>query len=279
MLSNLLSSINENMTDFLDKLVFINPNVTESLTHVVGVNFYSGINLICNSIIYGFLLYYAFSYLLSHLTFSQIETPHQFVFKLLLCSLASNASLPICTGLITICSHISNMICELGNYLFDFNISFASLMEDIIPKDYFLSNSFSLFNFDGIIKASISFGFLNLTISYAIRYILIKSLVIIAPFALLSLCSNKSSWFFKAWLKSFIATLFLQIFIAIILLVCFIVKNKENSFLPAHLMYLGMIYTLFKANSFVKEFIGGFSTDLNLNPASISNIFKGGVSK
>ena len=56
-------------------------------------------------------------------------------------------------------------------------------------------------------------------------------------------------------------------------------KNKENSFLPAHLMYLGMIYTLFKANSFVKEFIGGFSTDLNLNPASISNIFKGGVSK
>lgn len=44
-------------------------------------------------------------------------------------------------------------------------------------------------------------------------------------------------------------------------------------------MYLGMIYTLFKANTFVKEFIGGFSTDVSLSTASFTNFFKGGVFK
>lgn len=44
-------------------------------------------------------------------------------------------------------------------------------------------------------------------------------------------------------------------------------------------MYLGMIYTLFKANTFVKEFIGGFSTDVSLNTAGFTNFFKGGVFK
>ena len=44
-------------------------------------------------------------------------------------------------------------------------------------------------------------------------------------------------------------------------------------------MYLGMIYTLFKANSFVKEFVGGFSTDVSLNSYQLLNFFKGGFSK
>ena len=107
---------------------------------------------------------------------------------------------------------------------------------------------------------------------------ILKVLVIIAPFAILSLASSKSSWFFKSWFKSFIALLFLQIFVAIILLVCFIIDDRDR-FLPAQIMYIGMIYSLFKANSFVREFIGGFSTDANFSFSNISSIFKGGNSK
>ena len=276
MLANLLSSINTNVTEFLDRLIFINSDVTLNLINVLGKNSYSGINLICNSLIYGFLLYYAFSYLLSHLTFAQIESPHQFIFKLILCVFALNASLVLCSGLIFIFSYVSNMIRELGNYLLGVDVSFTGLISDVIPKDYFISNSFSLFNFDGILKASISFGFLSLTISYSIRYILIKTLVILAPFAILSLCSSKTNWFFKSWFKSLLSMLFLQIFVAIILLVCFIVENNGVASLPSQIIHLGMIYTLFKANSFVKEFIGGFGTDVSLNASSLSSFFRGG---
>lgn len=278
MFSNMLSSINENVLDLLDQLAFIEPGMIKNITPIVGTTPYSGINLICNSLIYGFLLYYAISYLLSHLTFSQVESPLQFIFKLLLCAFALNASQMLCYGLIFICSHISTMICELGDFLFGFDVSFSAFIDDVLPNDYFTSNSFSLFSFDGLIKATTSFGFLSLTVSYAIRYILVKVLVIISPFAILSLASNKTSPFFKAWLKNFIAALFLQIFIAIILLVCFVVDDKDR-FVSSQIMHIGMIYTLIKANSFMRDLIGGFSTDVNLSIPNISSIFKGGVSK
>lgn len=153
MLSNLISSINDNIYASLDKLVFITPDVTNSLETIMGTNSYSGINLICNSLIYGFLLYYGISYLLSHLTFSQVERPFQFVFKLLLCTFAINGSLAICSGLVMAASHISNLICELGNYCLGVNVSFSSLLNNILPKEYFTTNAFSLFSFDRLLKS------------------------------------------------------------------------------------------------------------------------------
>lgn len=279
MLSNLLSSINENLYDWLDDLVFIDKYITKPVANVIGKDSFSGINLICNSLIYGFILYYAISYLLSHITFSQVERPFQFIFKLLLCAIALNASEAICSGLIFICSHISEIILELGNQPFNLDVSFASLIDNILPSEYFSSNSFSLFSFDGIIRTSITFGFLSLAISYAIRYILLTALVVISPFAILSLATTKSSSFFKAWFKNFIALLFLQIFVAVVLLVCFIIDDNNIYRLPSQILHLGMIYTLFKANSFVRDLIGGFSTDVNLSFPNISSILKGGSSK
>ncbi len=273
-LSNLLSSINDNVLEWLDKLVFIDTNITKTVIYVIGNNSYSGINLICNSLIYGFLIYYAISYLLSHLTFSQVERPFQFIFKLLLCAIALNSSEIICSSLIFIFSHISNMICELGNYLFNFDISFAGFIEDVLPNNYFASDSYSLFSFDGLIKTSTTFGFLNLTISYAIRYILIKVLIVLSPFAILCLSSNKTSAFFKAWLKYFLSLLFLQVFVAIILLICFVIDDK-NEILPSSILNLGMIYTLFKANAFLKEFIGSFSTETQVSYPNVIAILKG----
>lgn len=276
MLSNLLSSVNENLFSWLDDLVFINSNSIKTIRLVIGTTPNSGINLICNSLIYGILLYYALSYLLSHITFSQIERPIQFIFKLLLCAVALNASEYLCTGLMSICSFISHMIRELGNYYFDFDVSFASLLRDVLPSEYFISNSFSLFSFDGLLKTSLTFGFLNLSISYAIRYIMIKVLVILSPFAILSLASSRTSSFFKSWFKHFLSLLLLEILISVILLVCFVISEGDITVLPEQIMHLGMIYTLFKANSFIKELIGGLSTDANLSFPNLSSMFKGG---
>ena len=212
MLSNLLSSVNENLYTWLDELVFIDSDIVNNLSYIIGVNPFSGINLICNSLIYGFILYYAISYLLSHITFSQIERPVQFIFKLLLCAVALNASEYMCSGLIWLCSTISEIILEIGDIYTLKDVSFASLLADVLPNEYFTSNLFSLFSFDGIIRASISFGFLSLSVSYAIRYILLKVSIIIAPFAILSLSTTKTSSFFKAWFKNFLGMLLLQIY-------------------------------------------------------------------
>ena len=274
MLSNLMSSINDNIYTYLDDLVFLDTRITKTLTHVIGTNFTSGMLLICNALIYGFMLYYAISYFLSYMTFSQIERPLQFVFKLLLCAFAINGSQAICNGLISLCSQISSIVLKLGHLSsFPVDVSFGSLVGTVLPKEYFTTNSFSLFSFDGLLRGSITFGFLSLTVSYAIRYIILKVLVILSPVAILSLASSKTSWFFKAWLKNFFALLFLQVFVAAILVVCFLIDDKE-SFMPEQVIHLGMVYTLFKANSLLRDLLGGFSTEVNLSIPNFSSMIK-----
>ena len=279
MLSNLLSSLNDNIEELLDKLVFVDSNITKTLQIVIHSNSNLGIHLICNALIYGLLLYYAILYLLSHITYSQVERPAQFLFKLLLCGIALNFSEYLCSALISLCSSISSAICEMGNLLFGFDVSFSGLIHDVFPNDYFKTNSFSLFSFDGLVKSSMSFGLFSLTVSYAIRYIMIKVMLLIAPFAILSLASSKTSNFFRSWFRNFLAMLLLQVFIAMILLVCFVVNSKDANIISKSMMHIGMLYTLFKANSFIKELFGGFSLDIGAEMSTFSSLFRGGVVK
>lgn len=272
--SNLLSSVYTNLSYILDKLVFINPSIASDLSNIIGSNLNSGLLLICNSLIYGFILYYSISYLLSHLTFSKVEHPTQFIFKMLLCSLSLNGSLFFCTFLIKIVSLISTSITALGESLFDTQISFVCMLDALNPQNYFLEGLFNLFSFDGLLKSLISICFITLTISYAIRYVMIKVFILISPFAIVSLINEKSSWFFKSWLKNFTSTLFLQILISLILLIYFAIRPQENTVIN-QLIQFGIIFTLVKANSFMKDLMGGLSSDVNYSSVSMFSIFKG----
>ncbi len=272
MFSNLLASISDAIYALLDDLVFIDASIAHNLTEIIGNNSYSGINLICNSLIYGFLLYYSISYMLSHLTFSQVERPFQFIFKLLFCVIALNCSQIICSSIINLFSNISLFIKELGYDLLGYKISFSTFVNKINSNSIIPNESFNLFSFDGVLKGMTSIGFINLTISYAIRYVMIKVLIIISPFAILSLCNNKTSSFFKSWIKVFISMLFLQILVAVILVICFTIIYKDN-ILFLQIIHIGMVYSLVKANTFVRELMGGFSTDVSFNFSNISSIF------
>lgn len=273
-ISNLLSSVYNSLSSVIDTLAFINFSIVADLRDLIGSSFASGILLICNSLIYGFLIYYAISYLLSHLTFSQVENPTQFLFKLLLCGFAINAALPFCSFLIYIISTISDAIKMLGTNLFGTEISFSNLINNLNPQNYFLEGLFNLFSFDGLLKSLISISFITLTISYAIRYVMIKVFVLISPFAILSLANSKSSWFFKSWLKTFLSMLFLQVLISLILVVYFAIGSGDTSIIK-ELIQFGIIFALVKANSFMKEFMGGISSDVNFSSVSMFKMFKG----
>lgn len=272
MFSNLLSSVSDAIYALLDNLVFVDASILDNIISIMGTSFDTGINLICNALIYGFLIYYSVSYLLSHITFGQVEKPFQFIFKLLLCVIALNYSHVICSAIISLFSNISLFIKELGHDLLGYNISFSTLVNKINSNTTFTNGEFNLFSFDGMLKGITSVGFINLTISYAIRYVMLKVLVIISPFAILSLCNNKTSSFFKAWLKNFIAMLFLQVLVAVILVICFTVIY-DDQILFLEILHIGMVYSLVKANSFVRDLLGGFSTDVSINFSSISSIF------
>jgi len=263
--SSLSASIDTKIYTILDDLVFLNTGIFDSsINNILGSNS-SGIILICNSLISGFLIYYAISLLFSYLTFSQVQRPSQFIFKLILCLIALNSSEFICYGLVFLASSISLAIRNLGETLFSNNICFAALLENLNLINN--SEGFNLFSFDELIKALISFGFINLILSYSLRYIMIKVLILICPFAILSLSIDKFSWIFKSWIKLFLSSLFLQILVSLILLITFSLNMEVNLF--SQLIYLGSIYSLIKSNTFIRDFMGGLSTDVNI---AISNL-------
>ncbi len=274
--SSLISSINNNIYTILDDLLFINSNIFEdsNILDLLGIKTGSGIIAICNGLIYGFLLYYGFSLLLSYLTFSQMQKPSSFVFKIFLCAIAINSTSLICYSAIWVNSYLSNAIRNVGEYLCNTPICFNTLLENLNSTIY-LDTSFNLFTFNGLIKAFISIGFVNLAISYSLRYVMIKVFILICPFAILSLSVDKFNWIFKAWCKIFLSLLFLQILVALILLITFSLEYKQNDIF-SELIYIGSIYSLIKANSFLKEFMGGLSTDVNFGLTTIKNLIIGG---
>lgn len=274
--SSLISSINSNIYTILDDLLFINTGIFDdsSLSNLLGFSPTSGIISICNSLIYGFILYYSLSLLLSHLTFVQIQRPSSFIFKILLCVIAINSCFIICYSAVFVNSCITSLVRNVGENLFNTEICFTTLIENLNSTLY-TDSTFNLFTFNGLIKAFISIGFVNLAISYSLRYVMIRVFILICPFAILSLSIDKFNWLFKAWCKIFLSLLFLQILVAFILLITFSLQYNPNDIF-SQLTYIGSIYTLIKANSFLKEFMGGLTTDINLGMTTIKNLIIGG---
>lgn len=271
--SNLFSSVDNSLYSVLDDLLFINSDILKDkyLNLILGSSS-SGIILICNSLLIGLCMYYAIKLLLSHLTFSQVQKPSQFIFKLFLCVISMNFSSFIIKNTIYLISDLSLSIREVGEMAFDKSICLSTFIQEFNSTIYLEDASFNIFTLDGLLKSFISIGFLNLAISYAIRYIMIKVFIFISPFAFISLVNSSTSWFFKTWIKIFFSLLLLQIFVPLILLVTFSI-DYNSSDIFSKIVYIGAIYSLIKANTFVKEFMGGLSTDVNLGISNLKSLF------
>lgn len=271
--SNLFSSVDNSLYSILDDLLFINADIMNDnyLNSILGSSS-SGIVLICNSLLIGLCMYYAIRLLLSHLTFSQVQKPSQFIFKLFLCVISMNYSYFIIKNSIYLISDLTLSIREVGETVFSKNICLSTFIQEFNSTIYLEDSSFNIFTLNGLLKSFVSVGFLNLAISYALRYIMIKVFIFISPFAFISLINPSTSWFFKAWLKLFSSLLLLQIFVSLILLVTFSI-NYTSSDIFSKIVYIGSIYSLIKANTFVREFMGGLSTDVSLGISSFKNLF------
>ena len=270
LLNSLFSSIDNSIYETLDKITFINTNILENsiFSKIFGNNSNNGILLIANSLLIAVCLYYCFKLIYSHFTGISIENPYQFIFKLLIFGIFINFSYFICKFIIYFNSLISDIIIEIGKSIFNTNISFSSLVENLNKVITINSSSINVFSFDGILRSIISFSFINLLFTYSLRYIMIKVTILLIPFAFLSLINNSSSWFFKSWLKVFLSLLFIQPFISIILLIIFSM-DFSSSDIFSKILCIGSLYALIKANSYIQHFIGGISTEITQNIKSM----------
>ncbi len=260
----LFSSIDTNLYEVLDELTFINSDILNDkyFGKIFGTSASNGILLVANALLIGFILYFAIKYLSSNFTYSRIENPTQFIFKLIIFGICMNSSYFIIKEILDINSYVSLAIRSIGEDLFNKDICFAKLI-DSINANLKIDDSLDVFSLDGLIKGTTSMSLLNLVMTYALRYIMVKIFVLLTPFAILSLALESSSWFFKLWFRNLFSLLFVQIIVSIVLLLLFSIDYSSKD-LFIKFSYIGGIYALIKANSFVREFMMGSGISTNV---------------
>lgn len=273
LVNTLLTSVDHDVFSVLDELVFVN---SSSITDKYVTSFITkrfGMVSLCQALLFAFLLYYIISYFCSLFTCSNFQKPISFIFKLFLSAVLINFSAVICEKILDLFELFTNILRELSTFIFSSQLSFSMLYSHI--QDTFLnisSPTFQFFSFNGILKTTISFCFINLLFTYSVRFIFIKILVLISPFAFLSLALDQSTWIFKIWLKNFIGQLFIQLFICVILLIMYSFSDSSNLII-VKLLYLASIICLIKSSSFVKDFTSGFTSDISSSVSSIKSLF------
>ena len=271
-LGNLFSSIDNNVYTVLDDITFISSDIIHDsyFEKILGTSASNGILLITNSLLFGFVLYYSIKYLFSRFTYKQVENPMQFIFKAIIFGICINFSYFFIGEILDLLSNITLAIRGIGEDLFHKNICFSELILEINDNISIGTSSLDVFSLDGIIKTSLTMSLLNLVFTYSFRYVMIKIFILLTPFAILSLILENTSWFFKSWLRNLFSLLFIQIIVAIVLLILFSMDYSSNN-LMTKFIYVGAIYALIKSNSFVRDFIGGVSTTFTQN---VENLFK-----
>ncbi len=268
--SNLFSSIDNNVYSYLDTFTFVDSNIINNsfFEKLLGSDGKNGILYLTDALLLGIIIYYAISYSYSTFTGNNVEKPTQFVFKMVIVGIFVNSSYFLCEQVLNINYLISGSIQDIGESVVGKDITFSSLIQSLNSVISVGENSFDLFSFDGIIKGFISVGLLNILISYSLRYIIIQVFVLTTPLAILSLINTSSYWIFKAWARAFFSLLLLQSFVALILIVMLALDSSNK------LLLIGAIYALMRANTFMREILGGVSVDVSSNISSIMASFK-----
>ena len=268
--SNLFSSIDNNVYSYLDTFTFIDSSIVDNsfFEKFLGSSGKTGILYLTDALLFAIIIYYAIRYSYSILTGTNVEKPTQFIFKMIIVGIFINSSYFLCNQLLNINYLISGSIQDIGKSIIGKNISFSCLIQNLNSVISIGENSFDLFSFDGIIKGFITVGLLNILFSYSLRYIFIQVFILTTPLAMLSLINSSSYWIFKSWSKAFFSLLFLQSFVALILIIMLSLDNSNK------LLLRGSIYALIRANTFIREIIGGVSVDVSNNISSIISSFK-----
>ena len=267
-ISNIFSSIDNSVYGMLDDLTFIKPNILYSsqFEKLLGENGKTGLLYLADAMLLGIMIFYVVRFYYSNIVDSNIEKPTTFLFKFLVFAILVNFSFFLFEQILNILNLITSSIQEIGKSIVGYDISFSELIV-FLNKKVSMDSDFNIFSFDGIIKSFITFGLFNLLFTYSLRYILLQVLILFSPLAILSLINSSTSWIFKAWYKSVFSLLIIQIFVAIVIIIIFCIKNNN-------ILFIGGIFALTKLNGYVREMFGGLSVDVSNNFNNMMRVVK-----
>ena len=264
------SSIDNTIYSNLDNILFINSDITNNLKfqQFFGTAPHNGLLIIVNSLIIGLVLFYVLNFAVSHLIYTKVDSPYQFIFKCIIFISCSYSSFELCTKAITFVSLITDVIKEIGYSITGYDISFTTLIDNINSALYTSLQIFDIFTFDGILKFCSSMVTIYILIVYSIRYVMCMILILTSPFAILSLVNNTFDGFFKGWLRQFLELLFIQILVTLVIVVGFCI-DFHNGDILSKLSYFAILMIIAKCNFNIKSF---FKEIFNYSNNKLKNI-------
>lgn len=256
----LFKSVETQVFKSLDDIVLIGTDIlkTEPLKNIFFQNKLNGLVIIANSLILFFFIYHVLSNLITMYNGNKVSNIYSFVIRIIFVTILVNSSYYICEQILNIVELFTNSIDIFAKDLAGQSVNFVNLREAIISiNDFMKSDVLSL---DGIIKGMISFGAISVLINFSIRYVTIIFLIIISPFALVSLASDLSIEFFRTWVKLFLNNLLVQIVVKLFILIPLMYKHTNN--VMYKIILVGTIYLIYKINNFTKEIFMKFSSQI-----------------
>lgn len=256
----MFKSVETQVFKTLDDIALIGTDIlkTEPLKNIFFENETNGLIIIANSLIIFFIIHYVLSNLISMYNGSKIPNMYSFMIRIIFVILLVNSSYYICEQILNIFELFTNSIDIFSEDMVNQKISFENLKEVIVSINDFMSSD--LLSLNGIIKGMISFGAVSVLINFSIRYVTVIFLIIISPFAFVSLASDLSNEIFKTWMKLISTNLFIQIIVKLLLLIP-IAYKKTNSTMYK-IILVGTIYLIYKVNNFAKEILVKFTSEV-----------------
>lgn len=267
MTNQIFTSIDDSLIRVLDQFVYIDGRLLNgSVFFILTIKIELAMRVIAESIIFGHVLYYLIRYLISRITSQNredLENPALFFIKIIFVSIAVLYSSDICKMLVELNNNIS---IDFGRNMFPAgNLpTFSRFLKTVNQSFLSDGDSVNVFSVDGIFKGFVSFGILNMTVTFALRYVLIKVLIFMAPIAFVCKSFTKTEKIFNAWFKTFISLLLVQHFITLILVLGGFLKYNDYSMINK-IAYIGIIYALSKSFYLFEKIFNTVAPDVQVS--------------
>lgn len=247
-------SVEGQVYELLDKITIIDPEILnrEPLSKIYQNDGTSIFMIICISLITFYSVYYIFTRLVSMYNGNKTEGIYKFIMKLIVTSILMGSSLFIVETILDINNLMTKAVSVAGEEITGEKITFNSLKEKIIDLDKYMKQDF--ISLDGMIKSFIAFGAVTLLVNFAVRYVTIIFLIIIAPFGIMFMASHITGGIAKAWFKFFITSIITQTIVQLILIIPLSFKTIDTVIF--RIVLVGTIYLLYRLNTFIKDVLG-----------------------
>ncbi|MDD3303374.1 MAG: hypothetical protein PHP54_00455 [Clostridia bacterium] len=266
-LEKLFKSIEGTIFQTIDSLISIGPDILqkEPLNNIIFDNKMNGLILIANVLVIFFIAHYIFKQLISIYNGNKIESIYLFIIRVIIVLIIVNSSYFICKEILNIFDVLSDTIDVYATDTIKKEITFENLKNNITNIEDIMNSD--LISLDGIIKGIVSFGSVSILINFSVRYATVLFLIIISPFAFVSLASNLTSGIFSTWAKILVLNLSTTIVIKLLIFIPLAFHDQRS--IMYKIILVGVISLIYKFNVFIKEILARISSESN-----VKNIFR-----